>query len=67
MRYVTAFFRFWYRFIIGDDWTVAALVVAGLAVTWWLAHSGMTAWWLMPAVALFTLCFGVWRAVARAD
>ena len=61
MRYVTAFFQFWYDFIIGDDWTIAALVVAGLVLTWWLAHSGIPAWWLMPLVSLFTLCFGLWR------
>ena len=27
MRFVTAFFRFWYDFIIGDDWKIAAAVV----------------------------------------
>ena len=61
MRYVKAFFQFWYDFIIGDDWTIAALVVAGLVVTWWLAHAGVPAWWLMPLVALGTLCLGVRR------
>lgn len=66
MTYVTAFFRFWYNFIIGDDWTVAALVAVGLAGTWWLAHSGVTVWWLMPVLSLFTICFTVWRAVRRA-
>lgn len=65
MTYVTAFFRFWYDFIIGDDWTVAAFVVVGLAATWWLAHSGMTVWWIMPVLSLFTLWFGVWRAKRR--
>ena len=32
MRYVTAFLRFWYEFIVGDDWRIAAGVVAVLAV-----------------------------------
>jgi hypothetical protein len=27
MRFVTAFFRFWYDFIVGDDWKIAAAVV----------------------------------------
>jgi uncharacterized membrane protein YfcA len=27
MTFVKAFFRFWYDFIIGDDWKIAAAVV----------------------------------------
>jgi hypothetical protein len=27
------FGRFWYDFIVGDDWKIAAAVVAGLVVT----------------------------------
>ena len=27
MKFVKAFFRFWYDFIIGDDWKIAAAVV----------------------------------------
>ena len=30
MRFVKAFFRFWYDFIIGDDWKIAAAVVTVL-------------------------------------
>jgi uncharacterized membrane protein YeaQ/YmgE (transglycosylase-associated protein family) len=33
MRFVKAFFRFWYDFIVGDDWRVAAGVVGGLAIS----------------------------------
>ena len=33
MNRIKAFGAFWYDFVIGDDWHVAALVVAGLAVT----------------------------------
>ena len=32
MRYLAAFFRFWYEFIVGDDWRIAAGVVAVLAI-----------------------------------
>ncbi|MDT7723688.1 MAG: hypothetical protein QOI21_264 [Actinomycetota bacterium] len=27
MKFVKAFFRFWYEFVIGDDWKIAAAVV----------------------------------------
>ena len=36
LGWLQEFGRFWYRFIIGDDWTVAATVAAALAVTWLL-------------------------------
>lgn len=29
MKYVVSFLRFWYNFIIGDDWLLAAGVVVG--------------------------------------
>jgi len=32
VRYVIAFGRFWWDFVIGDDWKIAAGVVAVLAV-----------------------------------
>ena len=31
MRYLAAFGRFWWDFIVGDDWRIAAGVVAVLA------------------------------------
>jgi len=46
-----AFGRFWYRFIIGDDWTVAATVVIALVVTWLLHIAGVASWWLPPLAA----------------
>jgi len=33
MKQLRSFGAFWYDFIVGDDWHVAALVVAGLALT----------------------------------
>lgn len=32
MRAIKAFGRFWYDFIIGDDWKIAVAVVSALAV-----------------------------------
>jgi hypothetical protein len=32
MKYVVGFFRFWYDFIVGDDWRIALMVVVSLAV-----------------------------------
>lgn len=33
MKAIKAFGQFWYEFIIGDDWKIAAAVVVGLAIT----------------------------------
>jgi hypothetical protein len=65
MRFIAAFFAFWYDFIIGDDWTVAAGVVIALIVTGLLVLGGFTVWWLMPLVVLVLLGASVQR-VARA-
>jgi hypothetical protein len=43
MRYVTAFLRFWYNFIIGDDWSVAAGVAPALSATTVLVQQGLPA------------------------
>ena len=51
-RWLRAFGRFWYGFIIGDDWTVAATVVAALVVTWLLHLVDVGVWWLTPLAAV---------------
>lgn len=51
MRFVVAFFGFWYAFIVGDDWRIAAGVTAVLAVGAVAVASGFGSPWL--ALALF--------------
>ncbi len=65
LEYVKAFGQFWYDFIVGDDWTIAALVVVGLGVAYWLAHSGIVAWWLIVVTMLATIAISLWRAIQR--
>jgi hypothetical protein len=61
MRYVRAFGRFWWDFIVGDDWTVAAGVALALGLVALLVDRGLNAWWVVPlAVALLT-GVSVWR------
>lgn len=45
------FGAFWWDFIVGDDWRIAAAVIAALAVTAALGAAGVSAWWVVPAVA----------------
>lgn len=62
MRYVTAFGRFWWNFIVGDDWRVAAGVAVALALTSLLTHEGVNAWWLLPPAVAFVLAASLRRA-----
>jgi hypothetical protein len=63
MKQLKAFGAFWYDFIVGDDWHVAALVVIGLAATAVLAHAAkVNAWWLLPVVAFAALAWSLHRA-----
>src|SRR5215470_8535338 len=59
---ISAFGRFWYRFIVGDDWTIAIAVLVGLAVTYALHLGASSAWWLVPAVVVVVLGVSLYRA-----
>jgi hypothetical protein len=56
------FGAFWYDFVIGDDWQVAAGVVIALAATYGLHRAGVAAWWVLPAAVLLLLPYSLWRA-----
>jgi len=56
------FARFWYRFIVGDDWTVAAAAVAGLLFTALLNAHGIAAWWLVPLIVIGVVSLRPFRA-----
>ena len=63
MKQLRSFGAFWYDFVIGDDWHVAALIVAGLALTALLVHAAhVNAWWLLPVVAFAALAWSLHRA-----
>lgn len=51
LRWLTAFGRFRYDFIVGDDLTVAMTVVLALTAAWLLHAAGVAAWWLPPVAA----------------
>ena len=65
MRYFRSFGRFWWNFIVGDDWRVAAGVAVALALTWFLTHAGVNAWWLLPAAVALVLADSLRRAARR--
>jgi hypothetical protein len=54
-----AFLRFWYDFVVGDDWRVAVAVIVALALT------SFPAWPILPAAVAIILPVSLWRAVRR--
>jgi hypothetical protein len=66
MRYVKAFALFWWDFIVGDDWRVAAGLAVALALTSVLTHNGVNAWWLLPLGVAFLLAGSLWRVARKA-
>jgi len=59
------FGRFWYDFVIGDDWRLAAGAVLALGLAGVLAHATGSAWWIAPAVIAVLLGMSVLGASPR--
>lgn len=65
MNRLKRFGAFWYDFVVGDDWQVAAGVVVALAVTVALHHASVSAWWVVPVAVVLLLPYTLWRAARR--
>jgi hypothetical protein len=62
MRYLRSFALFWWNFIVGDDWRVAAGIAVALGLTALLTHYGLGAWWLLPLAVAVLLARSLQRA-----
>jgi hypothetical protein len=58
---LAAFGRFWWDFVVGDDWVAAAGVVLGLALT-----AALGAWWVLPVAVALVLVVSLARAARSA-
>jgi hypothetical protein len=56
------FARFWWDFVVGDDWRLTVGLVLAVAGTTLLRHSGVPVWWLLPAAAALLLFHSLRRA-----
>jgi len=62
MKYVVAFGRFWWDFVVGDDWLVAAGIGVALGLTALLAAEDVSAWWVTPVAVVVLLSASLRRA-----
>ena len=62
MRRLRSFGSFWWNFIVGDDWFVAAGSALALGATALLAHRGVDPWWLLPVGVALALAGSLLRA-----
>lgn len=60
MNRIAAFGRFWWEFIVGDDWVAAAGVAIGLAIT-----AALASWWVLPIAVAVVLVVSLARAAAH--
>ena len=65
MKYAVALARFWYDFVIGEDWQIAVAVVIAMGVVGLLAYDDVNAWWLLPLAVFAMLSLSLWRATRR--
>ena len=65
MHFIKNFLLFWYDFIVGDDWMIAASVVLALLGTALLARREVQAWWLAPAAVAVMLTLSIWRETRK--
>ena len=66
MKWLAGFGRFWWEFVIGDDWLVAVLVAVAIGATAALAAGSVAAWWLLPLAVPLVLWLSLRRAIRSA-
>ena len=64
VRVAVAVGKFIYGYIFGDDWTVAAVMILALIATGILVAAHITAWWLVPVLAVLMTGVSLWRRQA---
>ena len=56
------FAKFWWDFIVGDDWRVEVGVLLAFGVTALLATTSVPAWWVLPLAVAVVLWLSLLRA-----
>jgi hypothetical protein len=62
---IAAFGRFWWDFVVGDDWLVSVQIAVAIALTAAVAAAGLSAWWVLPPCVLAVLYASLRRETRR--
>jgi len=65
MKFLRQFGKFWYDFLVGDDWRLAIGVAVTVAGVLFVAHHGVNAWWLLPVAVALVLATSITHEVRR--
>jgi hypothetical protein len=66
MRYIRNFLSFWYHFVVGDDWRVAAGVTIGLSIVAFFVHvKHLDIWWVLPVFVIALTTISLWDAAKK--
>jgi hypothetical protein len=66
VRYIRRFGRFWWEFVVGDDWRVALGLALAVGLCAALAQDGIAAWWVLPPAVVLVLAGSLRRAARDA-
>jgi hypothetical protein len=61
MSRVRAFGRFWWNFVVGDDWQAALGIAVAIGITAVLAAEKIAAWWFLPVAVAVVLASSLYR------
>jgi len=62
VKWFKTFARFWYDFIVGDDWSIAVGVVASVVATSLVHQAGFVSWPIVPLTVAIMLTTSIWKA-----
>lgn len=63
MSRVSAFGLFWWDFVVGEDWRCAVGIALAIIVSALIAHAGVPAWWVLPALVGIVLASSIRHAI----
>ena len=61
------FLRFWWDFVVGDDWRAALGVAIAIGAAAAIVAAGVNAWWLIPVAVALVLALSLRRETQQAS
>ena len=61
------FLRFWWDFVVGDDWRAARGVAIAIGAAAAIVAAGVNAWWLIPVAVALVLALSLRRETQQAS